>query len=86
MVDAHGRPIASEGNDTRKISVVETNRDGKMVWAIEYHPNIGVFEFEEVLQVLGNAIMGIATNARQRKHEAMLKAKVQAEINHLNKE
>jgi hypothetical protein len=82
-----GRPVASAGNDSgRKISVVETNHNGRMVWAIEYHPSIQAFEFEEVLQVLGNAIQGIATNARARKHEALAQQKMQQGINNLNKE
>lgn len=82
-----GRPIASQGNDSgRKIMMVETNHNGRMVWAIEYHPSIQAFEFEEVLQVLGNAIQGIATNARARKHEAIAQQKLQQGINNLNKE
>lgn len=86
ITDANGRPIASEGQDARKISLVETNHKGRMVWAIEYHPSIAAFEFEEVLQIFGNAILGIATNARARKHEAMAMQQAQQKINELNKE
>lgn len=86
ITDASGRAIASEGNDARKIVLVETNHKGRMVWAIDYHPSVQAFEFEEVLQILGNAIQGIATNARARKHEAMAMQQTQAGINKLNKE
>ena len=86
ITDAQGRPIASEGQDARKLSLVETNHNGRMVWAVEYHPTIQAFEFEEVLQILGNAIQGIAQNARARKHEAMAMQQAQAKINSLNKE
>jgi hypothetical protein len=86
ITDAKGRPIASEGNDARKISIVETNHNGRMVWAIEYHPSIQAFEFEEVFQIFGNAIQGIATNARARKHEMIAQQKLQQGINNLTKE
>jgi hypothetical protein len=85
ITDSNGRPIASEGQDARKISIIETNHKGKMVWAIEYFPSIQAFEFEEVLQILGNAVMGIATNARARKHETMAMAQAQAKIQSLDK-
>lgn len=86
ITDAQGRPIASEGKDARSIKLVETNHKGRMVWAIDYHPSIQAFEFEEVLQILGNAIQGIATNARARKHEALAMQQAQQKINELNKE
>lgn len=86
ITDAHGRPIATEGNDLRYIKIAETVKDGKRMWAIDYHPGIQHFEFEEVFQILGQAIMGIAQNARARKHEAMLQQKLREEIKGLDKE
>ena len=81
LVDGKGKPIASEGNDMRYIKIVETMHEGKRVWAVDYHPQIGAFEFEEVFQILGNVISGIAQNARALKHDAIIKAKLQAELN-----
>ncbi len=86
ILDGKGRPIAPEGQDSRYIKIAETLHQGKKVWAIDYHPAIDFFEFEEVFQILGQAIMGIAQNARARKHEAMIKKQVQEKINDLSKE
>ncbi len=80
ITDANGKPIVSEGGDARSIKIVETNQGGKMVWALEYHPSIQVFEFEEVFQVLGNVVAGIAQNARARKHEAIMQQKLKTEL------
>lgn len=73
-----GMPISSDG---RYIKIVEANVSDKKVWAVEYHPHISAFEFEEVFQVLGNVVAGIAQNARARKHEAMMQEKVKEKIN-----
>lgn len=81
LTDKHGKPIASEGNALRSIKIMETVKDGKKVWAIEYEPDIGFFEFEEVFQILGNVTAGIAQNARALKHDAIIKQKLQAELN-----
>lgn len=86
ITDAHGRPVASEGNDLRYIKIAETVKDGKRVWAIDYHPAINFFEFEEVFQILGQAIMGIAQNARARKHEAMIQQQIKEQVKNLAKE
>ena len=80
ITDANGRPVSSEGQDARYIKIVETNVGGKMVWAVDYHPTIQAFEFEEVFQVLGNVIAGIAQNARARKREAIMQQQMQAKV------
>lgn len=81
ITDANGKPMASEGQDARYIKVVETNVAGKMVWAVEYGPSISNFEFEEVFQVLGNVVSGIAQNARARKREAMAMNQLKGALN-----
>ncbi len=79
ITDAQGKPIASE----RQIRIVESLVGEKKVWAVEYHPHISAFEFEEVFQVLGNVVAGIAQNARARKHEVMMQEKVKEKINEI---
>lgn len=76
ITDAAGNPIASE----RQIRIVESSVEGKKVWAVEYLPTIQAFEFEEVFQVLGNVVAGIAQNARARKHEAIMQQKLKTEL------
>lgn len=79
ITDAQGNPIATE----RSIMITEKTVEGKKMWTVDYVPTIAAFEFEEVFQVLGNVIAGVAQNARARKHEAMLQEKVKEKINEI---
>jgi hypothetical protein len=47
-------------------------------------PGIEAFEFEEVFQILGDVIRGVAQNARARKHEAMAMQQVAAKVRDIN--
>lgn len=69
LVTPTGVPIGLVEN--KKIVISENTVEGKRVWGVEFHPGIQAFEFEEVFQILGDVIRGIAQNARARKHEAM---------------
>lgn len=85
ITDAQGKPIASERSIiiTEKVHVDKTSGVGKKMWMVDYAPSIQAFEFEEVFQVLGNVIAGIAQNARARKHEAMLQQQVKEKISEI---
>lgn len=86
LTDAQGRPIASEGNDAKYLKIFQQNVNGKYVWGIEYHPSMKAFEYEEVMQVLGNVIAAVSQQARASLKEAMLKQQMQQGINKLAKE
>lgn len=69
LVNPNGTPLGIAEN--KKITISENTVQGKKVWGVEFHPAIEAFEFEEVFQILGDVIRGIAQNARSRKHEAL---------------
>lgn len=69
LVGSNGAPLGIQ--EKKKIVISENEVQGKRVWGVEFHPGIQAFEFEEVFQILGDVIRGIAQNARSRKHEAM---------------
>lgn len=81
ITDARGKPLIMEGQEGRSIKIIETKVEGKMVWGIDFKPSLQSFEFEEVFQILGDVIRGIAQDARARKHEFLTKQRVQAELN-----
>lgn len=84
LVGANGTPLGLTEN--KKIVISENTVQGKKVWGVEFHPSIQAFEFEEVFQILGDVIRGIAQNARSRKHEAMAMNEVNAKIKQINEQ
>lgn len=82
LVGPSGKPLGT--TEKKKIIISENTIQGKLVWGVEFHPGIEAFEFEEVFQILGDVIRGIAQNARARKHEAMKMAEVKAKMNAIN--
>ena len=81
ITDAQGRPIVTEGEKGRSIEILETKVDGKLVWAVDFKPMVGAFEFEEVMMIMGDVTRGIAQQARSRVHEARAMDKVKAQMN-----
>jgi hypothetical protein len=79
LTDAQGNPIATEAK-LRAIKINEKTKDGKRFWSVDYDPDISEFEFEEVFQVLGNVVAGIAQSARARKREAIIQQEMQAKL------
>lgn len=86
ITDAQGRPVASEGNDAKYLKIFQQNVGGKYVWGIEYFPSQKAFEYEEVMQVLGNVIAAVSQQARAALKEEIMKMKMQQGINNLSKE
>ena len=82
LVNPNGSPLGLAEN--KKITISENTVQGKRVWGVEFHPGIEAFEFEEVFQILGDVIRGIAQNARSRKHEALQLKEVAAKAAALN--
>lgn len=78
-----GQPLGIK--EKKKIVISENEVQGKQVWGVEFHPNIQSFEFEEVFQILGDVIRGIAQNARSRKHEAAHIRTVQKNLDAIKK-
>lgn len=83
LVGLSGAPLGVV--EKKKIVISENEVQGKQVWGVEFHPNIQAFEFEEVFQILGDVIRGIAQNARSRKHEAKHMQKVQRDLDAIKK-
>lgn len=78
LVGRDGAPLGIvEG---KKIVISENQVQGKMVWGVEFHPGIQAFEFEEVFQILGDVIRGIAQNARAKKREYIKMEEVKAKM------
>ena len=86
ITDAQGRPIVTEGIETRSIKIGETKLDGKLVWAVDFQPSVGAFAFEEVMMILGDVTRGIAQQALSRVAEAKGMQKVRAQMDALSKE
>lgn len=82
ITDAKGNPLSTE---PRSIKILETTHEGKATWAVDFKPSVAAFEFEEVIQVLGQTIMGLAQNTRARKHEAMAMHAVKEKLQEMNK-
>ncbi len=84
LVGANGAPLGVQ--ELKKIVISENDIQGKKAWGVEFHPHIEAFEFEEVFQILGDVIRGIAQNARARKHEAMKMRAVKEQMAAIQKE
>lgn len=82
LVGPNGAPLGVV--ESKKIVISENTVQGKKVWGVEFHPAIEAFEFEEVFQILGDVIRGIAQNARARKHEAIKMREVKQKMNEIN--
>jgi len=82
LISPSGRPLGI--TEKKKIIISENEVQGKQVWGVEFQPGIQAFEFEEVFQILGDVIRGIAQNARARKHEAMKMQEVKQELASMN--
>jgi hypothetical protein len=81
-VGRDGAPLGI--TEKKKIVISENEVQGRNVWGVEFHPDIQAFEFEEVFQILGDVIRGIAQNARARKHEALKMKEVAAKVASIN--
>lgn len=84
LVTPNGQPAGVV--EKRKIVITEAEAQGRPVWGVEFHPGIQAFEFEEVFQILGDVIRGIAQNARSRKHEAIAMKKVREKMHSIKKD
>lgn len=82
LISPNGSPLGIHEN--KKIIISENTVQGKQVWGVEFHPGIQAFEFEEVFQILGDVIRGIAQNARARKHEAKSMQAVKQKMTEIN--
>ena len=82
LVGSNGTPLGIQ--EGKKIVISENVIQGKRVWGVDFHPSIEAFEFEEVFQILGDVIRGIAQNARSRKHEAMQMKEVKKQMTSMN--
>jgi hypothetical protein len=88
LVGPNGKPLqkVEDGPSGKSITIHEEIKEGRPVWGVEFKPGIQAFEFEEVFQILGDVIRGIAQNARSRKHEAMAMQEVAAKVHHIDKQ
>jgi hypothetical protein len=84
LVGPNGQPLVQDGPSGKSITIHEHMMSGKPVWGVEFKPGIEAFEFEEVFQILGDVIRGVAQNARARKHEAMAMQQVAAKVRDIN--
>lgn len=81
LCDAQGNPIVTEG---RSIKIVETKTaDGRKMWGIDFEPNAGSFQFEEVIMILSDVTRGIAQQAMSRVAEAKAMNAVKQKIQEL---
>lgn len=84
LVGANGQPLGAQ--ELKKIVISENVVQGRRMWGVEYHPGIQAFEFEEVFQILGDVIRGIAQEARARKHDALRQQQLKAKVAAINKQ
>lgn len=80
ILGADGKPTAQDGPTGRVITINEMVIKGRPTWAIDFLPNIAMFEFEEVMMILGDVTRGIAQQALSRVHEARIQQKLKAEL------
>lgn len=73
LVGVNGTPLGvTEGKKiviSENILPPDQGEAPRKAWGVEFHPSAEAFEFEEVIQILGDVVRGIAQNARARKRE-----------------